>query len=213
MPARLVARASSLPTLTILPVVEDRNPVARALDFRKQVGIDEDRLAAPLLGKDNVPDLLGADGVKPGRRLVQQQHIRVMHERLGDPDTLEHPLGVFAQRAVRRRRKAQQLQIAAGALLAHIPGKAVKLPEKSRNSWPFRKPCSRIFSGRYPIFFLAAGFPAGLPKTLTAPAVGKTSPSRILINVVFPAPLGPRKPKTSPSFTARSTPARARTLG
>ncbi len=42
-----------------------------------------------------------------------------------------------------------------------------------------------------------------LPRTQARPAVGKISPKRILMVVVFPAPLGPRNPKISPSSTWR----------
>ena len=36
------------------------------------------------------------------------------------------------------------------------------------------------------------------PATVPSPEVGKLSPQRILIAVVFPAPFAPRKPKISP---------------
>src|SRR5258708_26569304 len=45
------------------------------------------------------------------------------------------------------------------------------------------------------------------------PASGRVSPSIISSVVVFPAPLGPRSPKTSPAATVRSTPATARMFG
>src|SRR5579884_1539153 len=45
--------------------------------------------------------------------------------------------------------------------------------------------------------------PIGLPSTVAEPEVGKMSPSSILIVVVLPAPLRPRKPKISPSSTSR----------
>ena len=51
------------------------------------------------------------------------------------------------------------------------------------------------------------------PATVPSPEVGKLSPQRILIAVVFPAPFAPRKPKISPlqtskemSFTAANEP-------
>ena len=43
--------------------------------------------------------------------------------------------------------------------------------------------------------------PSGAPRTSASPLVGRVSPSRSLTTVVLPAPLGPRKPKTSPRFT------------
>src|ERR1700737_2164367 len=40
--------------------------------------------------------------------------------------------------------------------------------------------------------------PTGAPSTVAPPLVGSTSPRSILTEVVFPAPLGPRNPNTSP---------------
>ncbi len=47
------------------------------------------------------------------------------------------------------------------------------------------------------------------PKSSTLPSVGRISPRSIRSEVVFPAPFGPRYPKTSPRSTVRSTPATA----
>src|SRR4030042_1018983 len=54
------------------------------------------------------------------------------------------------------------------------------------------------------IFLTFRGSRAGSnPQTLTVPEVGSVRPRSISIVVVFPAPFGPRKPKTSPSATER----------
>ena len=60
-------------------------------------------------------------------------------------------------------------------------------------------------SGKYPIQAFAS---IGLrlmswPDIVTVPAVGVRKPVIIFIEVDFPAPFGPRKPKTSPLFTER----------
>src|SRR3989338_323150 len=46
---------------------------------------------------------------------------------------------------------------------------------------------------------------------VTEPLSGRTSPTKLLISVVLPAPLGPKSPKNSPSRSVRSIPARAST--
>ena len=56
---------------------------------------------------------------------------------------------------------------------------------------------------------MPAGSPGGRPKTRAWPAVGRARPSSILTVVVLPAPLGPRKPNTSPGATARVNPSTA----
>src|SRR5581483_4211530 len=49
----------------------------------------------------------------------------------------------------------------------------------------------------------------GSPNSRTAPAETGSSPSSILISVVFPAPFAPSSPITSPGSTVRSTPSTA----
>src|SRR6185437_10745992 len=52
--------------------------------------------------------------------------------------------------------------------------------------------------------------PAGAPRSSARPDVGNTSCIRSLSVVVLPAPLGPRKPKTSPDSTSRVSRSSAR---
>ena len=49
--------------------------------------------------------------------------------------------------------------------------------------------------------------------TRAPPDVGRASPVNMRMVVVLPAPFGPRKPKTSPSRTAKSMPATATSGG
>src|SRR5690349_13606633 len=51
-----------------------------------------------------------------------------------------------------------------------------------------------------------------LPKMRAEPEVARISPRRMAMVVDFPAPLGPRYPKTSPSSMVRSSPSMAATL-
>src|SRR3984957_5448320 len=53
--------------------------------------------------------------------------------------------------------------------------------------------------------------PASWPATKARPDVALASVHKILIVVVLPAPLGPRKPKVSPLVTAKSMPRTAST--
>src|SRR5437773_7106340 len=48
------------------------------------------------------------------------------------------------------------------------------------------------------------------PPTVTVPSVGGMNPVIIRIEVDLPAPLGPRKPSTSPRSTENETPSTAR---
>ena len=52
--------------------------------------------------------------------------------------------------------------------------------------------------------FISSGcLQASKPATITSPEVGSRSPVSILMAVVFPAPLAPRKPNISPSYTSK----------
>ena len=63
------------------------------------------------------------------------------------------------------------------------------------------------------IFRIAAGsFSSVIPSTVTVPAVFWRSVVRTLIVVLFPAPFGPRNPKTSPRATWNEIPSTARTF-
>src|SRR5262245_42713782 len=63
----------------------------------------------------------------------------------------------------------------------------------------------------YPMWRLMASVSLAMSKPATEPrpAVGRSSPARILMVVVLPAPFGPRKPKISPGRTAKVTPSTA----
>src|SRR4051794_15123755 len=61
------------------------------------------------------------------------------------------------------------------------------------------------YSGSTPIKERACrgSFHTSTPPTQTDPEVGRNSPTIILIVVLLPAPLGPRKPKNSPRLTVK----------
>ena len=66
-------------------------------------------------------------------------------------------------------------------------------------------------SGKYPIFFLTAigSWSTSCPQTRAVPDVGVRNPTIIFMVVDFPAPFGPRKPRTSPRWTLKDTPSTA----
>src|SRR5512138_1459523 len=58
--------------------------------------------------------------------------------------------------------------------------------------------------------FTASGSaPTSMPRTRALPEVGRSSPHSMRMVVDLPAPFAPRKPKISPSFTAREMPSTA----
>jgi len=71
---------------------------------------------------------------------------------------------------------------------------------------------SGAFSGRYPIRRRTSApcSTTSSPSTVTVPEVADRKPVMIFMQVVFPAPFGPRKPTISPSRTSNETPCSAR---
>src|SRR2546428_8196796 len=80
------------------------------------------------------------------------------------------------------------------------------MPKIRRAPPPFIHEGSRRSPGRYPTSALIRllSRQQSRPKTLARPAVGRRNPSSTRMVVVFPAPLGPRKPNRIPSGTRRS---------
>ncbi len=153
---------------------------------------------------------VGGVGIERGGRLVEQQHIRIVDQRLGERDprllsgrkaagrTVEQ-IGeielarqfrdAFAQ--VRRRRRACRTRSCSGA-----PSAASALRYRG-----FRNSCG---AGR-------DSAPCGIsaPSTLTRPDVGRTSPMMVAMVVVLPAPLPPRSPVIEPGFSVNEMPSTA----
>ena len=61
-----------------------------------------------------------------------------------------------------------------------------------------------MLGDKNPMFFRSAVVrcPSGWPQTVAVPASGAKSEASIRINVVFPAPLGPRRPTIEPTGTS-----------
>ncbi len=86
--------------------VEDGDAVAQPLGLLEAVGRQEDRGAALAQARDQLVDLAGGDGVEAGRRLVEEQHLRVAEERSRQGDPLAEALG---QRAATVRRPVREV--------------------------------------------------------------------------------------------------------
>ena len=94
-------------------------------------------------------------------------------------------------------------------------GRPAMRPKNVRYSWTVISSYGKGMSMRIPSLRRTS---VGLrrtstPHTRASPASGRVSPERTRRQVVLPAPLGPKSPKTSPSRMSRETPSRARTRG
>jgi len=103
-----------------------------------------------------------------------------------------------------RRRRSQS-----SARNSGLQGTAPVGRSSSRKS-SMRSPdnCSSSCSspGRYPTRARTPGSVLGSPNRRASPRVGRMRSSNRRIVVVFPAPFGPRKPRTSPGSTVKSSP-------
>ena len=80
--------------------MEDRDAVANVLHVGQQVPGEDDRLALLAQVADQLLDFRGADRVEPRGRLVEQDQLGVVDQRLGQPDAALHALGILAKLAM-----------------------------------------------------------------------------------------------------------------
>ena len=88
------------------------------------------RLAAPRQRDDEVLHLAAADGVKPGRRFVENHQVGVVDERLRQPDAALHALGKLAHGARPRLAQADHFEQLFGAAVAFAPADLKQVAEK-----------------------------------------------------------------------------------
>ncbi len=75
-----------------LPLHEDRDAIAHHLELAEQVAVEEDGPSlAPQLDED-VADLASSHRVDAVGRFVEDDQLRIVHQRLGESDPLLHPL-------------------------------------------------------------------------------------------------------------------------
>ena len=187
-------------------LAHDRDARAQLVHVAEDVRVEEHRLAALVQALDDALDLDAADGVEPGHRLVEQHELRVVDERLGDADPLQHAFGVLAEMRVGRGEQADVAQQLLDAASRSCPrrgrtdgrrSRGTRGPRGSRRSTGSRAGSRRATS-------------PGTPSS-TMPELGRIRPKATLTVVVLPAPLGPSSPNTSLGSTTRSTPLRIST--
>src|SRR5579872_378390 len=85
-----------------LSIMDDRHPCTDELDVGELVGGEKDGLALAAQACDDVAQFGVRDGVQAGRRLVQEEQLWVVDQRLSDAGALAHTLGVAADVALPR---------------------------------------------------------------------------------------------------------------
>ncbi len=123
-------------TLRHLPsLVQHDDPVAERLHVGEDVGAEKHRLPRRLEIPDDAAHLHPAHRVQPRHRFVEDHEFRVVQQRLGQPQPLHHPLGIFPDRSAPGSRKPDPgeelrragLRVRAGHP-AQLAAKAKELP-------------------------------------------------------------------------------------
>ena len=101
------------------PAVEDHHAVADVLDVGEKVRGEQDRLAALLEIDEQVLHLPRADRIEARGRLVEDEELRIVDERLRDAESPRHALGVLADRTMPGAAEADHLEQLLDATLPH----------------------------------------------------------------------------------------------
>jgi hypothetical protein len=105
-------------------VVDDGEPVGEAIGLLEVLRREQERRAAGDELLDDAPQVVAADGVESRRRLVEEQHGRLVHERRREVEASAHAAGVRLGRSVGGVGQAEHLEQLVGAG-PHVPGREV----------------------------------------------------------------------------------------
>ena len=142
------------------------------------------------------PQRRAARRVQPGRRLVEEEHVRAVHERERQVEAAAHAARVAAHAPVRRLREPHAPQQLARTLLRRCRPQPVQRPLHPQQLAAGHE---RVDRGLLERDADGPSLGVGLvhhvvPATSAEPLVGRSSVVRMRTHVVLPAPLGPRKP-------------------
>ena len=163
---------------------------------------------------DRLPQLAGADRVEADRRLVEEEHRRVVQEAAGDVQPLLHPARVALDALPSRPISPTSSSSSSirGALLARRHAVDVReVAEVVERGEPVVEAAVAAEDVADALPHLLASADTSKPRTRAVPEVGSSSVVSILIVVVLPAPFGPSRPNSSPSSTAKLIPRTAST--
>src|SRR5208337_1704760 len=184
-------------------VVHDHQPVAEPGSLVEIMRGEDNGISLRPEKLKAVPDQVSCLRVEADGRLVKDEQVRVVDERPGEDEPAFHAPGELVDGGVAllgERHKCEQLLHPPFCLCRRdikVPG----IGEKVSCTREVRVKVGFLRDDADPLL-IPAGFISGsMSKTRRAPDVRGETHSIIRMVVVFPAPLGPRKPKISPFFT------------
>ena len=153
-----------------------------------------------------------AHGIDSFEGLVHEKEFRAMDQRGGHGHALAHAFGIFADQFAGVFGQLEELQQFAAALFGLRLGQTVDAADKleifgARSGG--RRAASRREPGRFRGGFRAISPAVACRARGWCPASGCARPISILMVVVLPAPLGPRKPKKQRCGTTMLRPSTA----
>ena len=194
------------------PVVHDDEPVAQLLGLVHVVGRDDERDALALEPEQPVPQHVPRLRVEAGGRLVEQQHLGVVHEAARDGEPALHPAGQRLDPVVAPLGELGELEQLVGPrahLVAGEPEEPPVDPEVLLDGEVLVEDVALRADARAGRGSPGRRMPGRARGCVSSPSVtGETQPTmRIVLDL--PAPLGPRKPNASPRRTSTSMPSTA----
>src|SRR5262249_27847707 len=105
-----------------LAAVEDDAAVADQFHLAQKVRVEEDRRAPAAQLVEDLADLAAADRIDAVGRLVEEDHVGVVYQRLGDAHALFHALGIGLDLVVHAALEADHVEDLADALLLQTGG-------------------------------------------------------------------------------------------
>ena len=118
-------------------MVDDRDARAELLELGKDVAADEDRLAERAELAEELAQLHAGPRVEARGRLVEQQDLRVVDERVGEAQALLHAAGEALDIRVALVAEVDEVQQVADHLAPAGGGDPVAAAKKSRYSQTF----------------------------------------------------------------------------
>ena len=196
--------SSRAPCAAISPAADDHQLVGDRLDLGEQVGGEQHGAAAVGEVAQQAAHPAHPLRVEPVGGLVEDQHLRLADQRVGDARAAGACRASTGARACARRPcRARRARAARRRDAAARPsaGRTARAPRgRGGRGAGRRRRAGRRRAAR------GWGAPrTGRPARLSCPACGSESPQIIRIVVVLPAPLGPRNPVTVPGSQRNET--------
>ena len=189
-------------------MVDDRDLFADVLDQLELVAGEEHGGTAGSLAAEYVRERLHCDRVEPCERLVEDEQLRLVHQRRRELRPLLVAVRELLDLRVRPLAESKTLEPARRGRACCTRPSPCRRPKYSSCSPTRIRGYRPRSSGMYPNRSRSARS-IGRPSQSTSPLSSSTRPKMARMTVVFPAPFGPRKPSIRPRATETEHPSSA----